>query len=138
MYAIIATDGNIIDAVRKDIVEALAPSMGENVTDDMQMIEDVVDDVNSNDGCHVYLGFGISPASAKEECVHNALAVGLHADNVIHGYFPMEYFMVAMIPNHDPHVNKVCSSALKFQVSLCATFADATTAIDECELSMRQ
>lgn len=111
--------------------------MGENVSDDMQSIEYIVDDVNDNDGCHVYLGFGISPAPAKEECVHNAIACGLHADNIVHGYFPMTYFMVALIPNHDPHVGEVYSSALKFQVSLCATFADATTAIDECELSMR-
>lgn len=138
MYAIIATDGDIINAVRKNIVDALAPSMGENVTEDMQMMENVVDDVNDNEGCHAYLGFGISPASAKEECVHNALACGLHADNIVHGYFPMNYFLVALIPNHNPHVGEVCSSALKFQVSLCATFADATTAIDECELSMRR
>lgn len=137
MYAIIATDSDIIDCVRKNIVDQLAFSMGENVTDDMQAMEYIVDDVNDNEGCHVYLGFGISPAAAKEECIHNALACGLHADNIIHGYFPMTYFMVALIPNHDPHVGEVCSSALKFQVSLCATFADATAAIDECELSMR-
>ena len=61
MYAIIATDGDIINPVRKNIIDALAPSMGENVTEDMQMMEDVVDDVNDNEGCHVYLGFGISP-----------------------------------------------------------------------------
>lgn len=138
MYAIIATDDNIIDAIRKNIVDELAPSMGENLNQDMQAIEYVVDDVNDNEGCHVYLGFGISPASAKEECIHNALACGLHADNIIHGYFPMRYFLVALKPNRNPHIGEVCSSALKFQVSLCATFADATTAIDECELPMRR
>lgn len=138
MYAIIATDDNIIDAIRKNIVDELAPSMGENLNQDMQAIEYVVDDVNDNEGCHVYLGFGISPASAKEECIHSALACGLHADNIIHGYFPMRYFLVALKPNRDPHIGEVCSSALKFQVSLCATFADATTAIDECELSTRR
>lgn len=136
MYAIIATDGNIIDAVRKNIVDALAPSMGENVTEDMQAMEYIIDDVNDNEGCHAYLGFGISPTSAKEECVHNALACGLHVDDVVHGYLPMTYFMVALVPNHDPHIGEVCSSAIRFQISLCATFADATTAVDQCELSM--
>ena len=98
MYAIIATDGDIINAVRKNVVDELAPSMGENLDQDMQAIEYIVDDVNGNEGCHIYLGFGISPSSAKEECVHNALACGLHADNIVHGYFPMSYFAVALIP----------------------------------------
>lgn len=136
MYAIIATDSDIIDCVRKNIADELAPSMGENVTQDMEAIEYVVDDVNDNEGVHVYLGFGVSPSAAKEECVHNAFACGLHADSMVNGCFHLTYFQVALIPNHDPHVGKVCSSAIRFQMSLCATFADATTAIDECELSM--
>ena len=136
MYAIIATDSDIIDCVRKNIVDQLASSMGENITDDMQSLEYIVDDVNDNDGCYVYLGFGISPAAAKEECVHNALACGLHVDDVVHGYSLMNYFMVALVPNHDPHIGEVRCSALCFRVSLCATFAGAITAINQCELSM--
>lgn len=50
MYAIIATDSDIIDCVRKNIVDELAPSMGENVTQDMEAIEYVVDNVNDNGG----------------------------------------------------------------------------------------
>lgn len=136
MYAIIATDSDNIDCVRKNIVDKLAPSMGENVTQDMEAIEYVVDDVNALVVVHVYLGFGISPAAAKEECVHNAFAYGLPADNMVNGCFHLTYFQVALIPNHDPYVGKVCSSAIRFQMALCATFADATTAIDACELSM--
>lgn len=119
MYAIIATDSDIIDCVRKNIVDQLASSMGENVTDDMQSIEYIVDDVNDNEGCHVYLGFGISPAAAKEECIHNALACGLHADNIVHGYFPMTYFMVALIPNHDRTSARFVPPPLNFK-SRCA------------------
>lgn len=137
MYAIVACDEKNVNVVRQYIIEDLADSLGENTTEDMSKVEDVVDHMNVNGGCRVYLGFGISPRSAKEELVHNVFSWGMPVEDVVHGVCPLAYFLVSLKPGRNPHVGDVQYETIRFRVSLCATFgSDAITAVQPWELSM--
>lgn len=137
MYAIVACDEKNVNVVRQCIVEDLADSLGENTTRDMSTIEALVDSLNAEDGCRVYLGFGISPRSAKEELVHNVFSWGMPVENVVYGVCPLAYFLVSLKPGRNPHVGEVGYDTIRFRVSLCATFgSDAITGVQPWELSM--
>lgn len=136
MYAIVACDEKNVNVVRGLVVEDLANSLGENTTEDMSTVEALVDSLNSEEGCRVYLGFGISPASAKEECIHNVLSWGLPVESIINERLPLTYFVVSLKPGRNPHVGDVCWSDVRFCVSLCATFGGEKTAVNNYELSM--
>lgn len=137
MYAIVAASEKNINVIRGFVVEDLANSLGENTTEDMAIVEDIVDDMNVNEGCRCYLGFGISPTSAKEECMHNVFSWGMPVEDVVHGVCPLAYFLVSLKPGRNPHVGEVKYDTIRFRVSLCATFGcDAITAVQPWELSM--
>lgn len=136
MYAIVASDEKNINVIREYIIHDLADSMGANTTEDMVKIEDIADDMN-DDGCRCYLGFGISPKSAKEEFMHDVFFQGMPVDDVVHGMYPLAYFLVSLKPGRNPHVGDVQYDTIRFCVSLCATFgSDAITAVQPWELSM--
>lgn len=136
MYAIVASDEKNINVIREYVIHDLADSMGENTTEDMVKIEDIADDMN-DDGCRCYLGFGIAPRSAKEELMHDVFSYGLPVEDVVHGMYPLAYFLVSLKPGRNPHVGEVSYETIRFRVSLCATFgSDAITAVKPGELSM--
>lgn len=136
MYAIVASDEKNINVIREYVIHDLADSMGENATDDMIKVEDIADDMNDN-GCRCYLGFGIGPRSAKEELMHDVFSYGLPVEDVVHGMYPLAYFLVSLNPGRNPHVGEVSYETIRFRVSLCATFgSDAITAVQPGELSM--
>lgn len=110
MYAIVACDEKNVNVVRGFIVENLANSLGENTTEDMSTVETLVDSLNSEEGCRVYLGFGISPASAKEKCIHNVLSWGFPVESIINERLPLTYFVVSLKPGRNPHVGDVLSA----------------------------
>ena len=137
MYAIVAASEKNISIIRNFVVEDLANSLGENTTEDMSTVEALVDSLNAEDGCRVYLGFGISPRSAKEELVHNVFSWGMPVEDVVHGVCHLAYFLVSLKPGRNPHVGEVEYDTIRFRVSLCATFgSDAITAVQPWELSM--
>ena len=136
MYAIVASDEKNINVIREYVMRDLADSLGENTTEDMVKVENVVDDMN-DEGCRCYLGFGIGPRSAKEELMHDVFSYGLPVEDVVHGMYPLAYFLVSLKPGRNPHVGEVSYETIRFRVSLCATFgSDAITAVKSCELSM--
>ena len=136
MYAIVASDEKNINVIREYVMRDLADSMGENTTEDMVKIEEIMDDMN-DDGCRCYLGFGIGPRSAKEELVHDVFSQGMPVEDVVHGMYPLAYFLVSLKPGRNPHVGDVQYETIRFRVSLCATFgSDAITAVQPWELSM--
>lgn len=136
MYAIVAAEEKNINVIREYVMHDLADSMGENTTEDMVKIEDIADDMN-DDGCRCYLGFGIGPRSAKEELMHDVFSYGLPVEDVVHGMYPLAYFLVSLKPGRNPHVGEVSYETIRFRVSLCATFgSDAITAVQPGELSM--
>ena len=136
MYAIVASDEKNINVIREYVMRALADSMGENTTEDMIKVEDIADDMN-NDGCRCYLGFGIGPRSAKEELMHDVFSYGLPVEDVVHGMYPLAYFLVSLKPGRNPHVGEVSYETIRFGVSLCATFgSDAMAAVQRWEVSM--
>lgn len=136
MYAIVASDEKNINVIREYIIQDLANSLGEDTTEDMVTIEEIVDDMN-DEGCRCYLGFGISPRSAKEEFMHDVFFQGMPVEDVVHGMYPLAYFLVSLKPGRNPHVGEVGYDTIRFCVSLCATFgSDAITAVKPWELSM--
>lgn len=136
MYAIVASDEKNINVIREYVMHDLADSIGANTTEDMVKIEDIADDMN-DDGCRCYLGFGIGPRSAKEELMHDVFSYGLPVEDVVHGMYPMAYFLVSFKPGRNPHIGEVSYETIRFRVSLCATFgSDAITAVKSGELSM--
>lgn len=137
MYAIVASSEKNINIIREFVVRDLANSLGENTTEDMTRVEDVVDYMNVEENCRTYLGFGISPRAAKEEFMHNVFSWGMPVEDVVHGMYPLAYFLVSLKPGRNPHVGEVGYETIRFRVSLCATFgSDTITAVQPWELSM--
>ena len=48
MYAIVASDEKNINVIREYVMRDLADSLGENTTEDMVKIEEIVDDMNDD------------------------------------------------------------------------------------------
>lgn len=137
MYAIVAAEEKNIEVIHDFVMHDLADSLGENTTRDMSLVEDVVDYMNVEENCRCYLGFGISPRAAKEEFMHNVFSYGMPVEDVVHGMYPLAYFLVSLKPGRNPHVGEVEYDTIRFRVSLCATFgSDAITAVQPWELSM--